>query len=195
MTASGSGAGRPRSGRVHQAILQAALEEVAEHGYEGLTMEGIAARAGVGKAAVYRRWGSRDGVLAAAAATFVRSTGVPDTGAVGTDLKWLVHGSLTVYRGLAGRVIPGLISALAHDTELAAAVREGFVASRREAVREVVERGIQRRELRQDIDIELTLDLLMAPLFYRFLITGAAVDEEVATALVDTVLRGIGAGA
>src|SRR5918996_1368135 len=126
MASKSPGAGRPRSGRVHQAILQAALEEVAERGYEGLSVEGIAARAGVGKATVYRRWANRDEVLAAAAATFVRSTGVPDTGAVGSDLRWLLQSTISVYRGLAGRVLPGLISAMTQNAELAGAVREAF---------------------------------------------------------------------
>jgi AcrR family transcriptional regulator len=177
---------------VHQAILQAALEVVAERGYDGLSVEAIAARAEVGKATIYRRWANRDEVLAAAAETFVRSTGVPDTGAVGTDLRWLLQSSISVYRGLAGRVMPGLISAMAQNAELAAAVRDGFVGGRREALRAVVERGIQRGELRPDVDLELTLDLLTAPLFYRFLITGAPLDEDVASGLVEVVLRGIG---
>lgn len=190
-----TGAGRPRSGRVHQAILQAALEEVAERGYEGLTMEGIATRAGVGKATVYRRWSNRDEVLAAAAETFVRSTGVPDTGAVGPDLRWVLQSTISVYRGLAGRVMPGLISAMAQNAALAGAVREAFVTSRREALRAAITRGIQRGELRAELDVELTLDLLTAPLFYRFLITGAPVDDEVAGAVVETLLHGIGTAA
>ena len=190
-----AGAGRPRSGRVHQAILQAALEEVAERGYEGLTIEGIAARAGVGKATVYRRWRNRDEVLAAAAATFVRSTGVPDSGDAVSDLRYLLHSTISVFRGFAGRVLPGLISAVPRSAGLAAAVREAFVESRRDAVRAVVERAIRRGEFRPDTDVELALDLLTAPLFYRLLITGGRVDEEVAPSVVDMVLRGIGVAA
>ena len=193
MAAKSPGAGRPRSGRVHQAILQAALEVVAERGYEGLTMEAIAARGGVGKATIYRRWGNRDEVLAAAAETFVRTTGVPDTGAVGDDLRWLLQGALTAYRGLAGRVMPGLISAMAQNPALAAAVRDGFFAGRREGLRAVLERGVERGELRSDVDVELALDLLTATLFYRFVVTGGRVDEEVAAGVVDTLMRGIGA--
>jgi AcrR family transcriptional regulator len=176
---------------VHQAILQAALEEVAERGYEGLSVEGIAARAGVGKATVYRRWSNRDEVLAAAAATFVRSTGVPDTGAVAEDLRWLLQGTIPLYRGLAGRVLPGLLSAMAQHAGLAAAVREVFVTSRRDTLRVVVARGIGRGELRPEIDVELTLDALTGPLFSRFLLTGAPVDEEAAAGVVKLVLQGI----
>jgi AcrR family transcriptional regulator len=180
---------------VHQAILQAALEEVAERGDEGVTMEGIAARAGVGKATVYRRWRNRDEVLAAATATFLRSTGIPDTGNIGSDLCYLLQSAISVYRGLAGRVLVGLISPIPRSAELATAVREGLVESRRDAVRAVLERAVRRGELRPEVDVELALDVLTATLFYRFVIAGGRIDEEVASSVVDMVLRGIRAAA
>lgn len=185
--------GRPRSEQANQAILQAVLELVAERGYQGLTMEAIAERAGVGKATLYRRWSSPDAVLEAASEAFVREIGVPDTGTIRGDLLALLHGAIQVYRGLPGRVMPGLVSAMAQNPRLASSVREGFLASRRAALRAVVERGIRRGELRPDTDVEITLDLVGGPLMYRLLVTGGPVDDSVAETVVDSVLTGIAA--
>lgn len=186
-------AGRPRRRATDLAILDAALELVAERGYDGLTMEGIAARAGVAKTTVYRRWSSRDEVLEAASEQFVTAIGVPDTGTIRGDLLELLESAIRVYSGLPGRVMPGLVSAMAQQPSLARRVREGFLASRRSALRAVLHRGIERGELRPEIDVEITLDLLGGPLMYRLLVTGQAVDAETAAGLVDTLLGGIAA--
>jgi AcrR family transcriptional regulator len=187
--------GRPRSALADSAILQAALELLAERGYEGLTMEGIAERAGVGKTTLYRRFRTRDEVLEAASAAFVTRIGEPDTGTLRGDLIALLESAVRVYRGLAGRVMPGLVSAMAQNAELARRVREGFLSRRREALAAVLRRGIARGELRTDLDVELALDLLGGPLMYRLLVTGGPVNGRVAAGVVDMLLRGIAAEA
>jgi AcrR family transcriptional regulator len=195
MTAAGRGTGRrgrPRSERVDRAILTAALELVAERGYEGLTMEGIAEGAGVGKSTLYRRWQHRDEVLREASEAFVREIGVPDTGSVRGDLLALLSGAIRVYSGLPGRVLPGLVSAMARNPELARSVRSGFLARRRVALRSVLTRAVERGEVRPDVDLDLALDLLGGPLMYRLLVTGERVDERVAAGVVDMLLGGIG---
>lgn len=183
--------GRPRSERAHRAILQAALELLAERGYERLTMEAIAELAGVGKATVYRRWNSKEKVLAAAVAGFVSENVLPDTGSIESDLVHLLRGASVTYRGLPGRIMPGLVSAMAQDAALAHAVRTGFLARRRAALRTVMVRGIRRGELREDIDLELALDFLSGPLFFRLLISGQPIDDEMARGTVDMMLRGM----
>jgi AcrR family transcriptional regulator len=185
--------GRPRSERAHRAILDATLELLGETGYEGLTMEGIAARAGVGKATVYRRWRSREEVMTAAVEDFVSDIDVPDTGSVEEDLLHLMRRAVSVYLGPPGRILPGLVSAMARDPDLARSVREGFLESRRSALATVLERGLERGELRDGIDLELTLDFLGGPLFYRLLVTGGPVDRDLGDGVVDVLLRGIGA--
>lgn len=185
------GPGRPRSQRAHRAILDAALELVAEHGYEGLTVEGVAERAGVAKTTVYRRWSNRDEILEAASERFVTEIGVPDTGTIRDDLLALLEGAVRVYSGLPGRVMPGLVSAMAQNPSLARRVREGFLANRRAALRAVVERAIGRGEVRGDIDVELTLDMLGGAPMYRLLVTGGSVTERTVIGVVDTLLRGI----
>lgn len=188
---SGSGPGRPRSERATRSILTAALDVMAEDGFEGLTMEGVAERAGVGKATVYRRWSSKPALVRAAVASFVSEIGLPDTGDVREDLLELEREAVAVYRGKPGRLMPGLVSAMALHPELAEAVREDFLRARRGALRTVLERGVERGELRADIDLELALDFLGGPLFYRLLITGGPLNDELAEGVVDVMLQGL----
>jgi AcrR family transcriptional regulator len=153
-------------------------------------MQGLADRAGVGKAAVYRRWKSREAVLTAAVEGMVSEIGLPDSGSIRGDLLELMHRAVVLYRGVAGRLMPGLVSAMARHDEVAAAVREAFLGPRRSALREVLERGVERGELRPDVDRELALDFLGGPLFYRLLITGGPLDESLVEGTVDVLLRG-----
>lgn len=183
--------GRPRSPEVGAAIRAAALELLAEAGWSGLTMEGIAARAGVGKAAIYRRWKSREAVLTAAVDGLVSEIGIPDTGWIRDDLLELMGQAVSLYRGRPGKLMPGLVSAMAQHPGVARAVRDGFLAARRAALREVVERGVVRGELREDIDRELALDFLGGPLFYRLLVTGGPLDGRLAEGTVDVMLTGM----
>ena len=187
-----AGPGRPRSARADAAILDATLELLAEGGYAALTMEGIADRAGVGKATLYRRWKSPEEVVAAAVATFVEEIRIPDTGSLEEDLRLLMHRAVEVYRGRPGRVLPGLLAAMAASEEVGRAVREHFLDGRRAALATVVDRAVERGELDPAVDVELVLDFLGGPLFYRILVTGGALDDALAGGVVDVVLRGVG---
>jgi hypothetical protein len=88
------------------------------------------------------------------------------------------------------RLMPKLIGAMAEHPELARAVRDGFLAGRRAALSEVLRRGIERGDLRPDLDLELALDVLGGPLFYRVLVTGGPLDEQLADGIADLILRG-----
>jgi AcrR family transcriptional regulator len=183
--------GRPRSERADQAILDATLTLLAEEGWDGLTMEGIARRAGVGKATLYRRWKSREEVLTAAVDGLVARITIPDTGSVREDLLVLMHRAVSLYRDEPGRLMPGLVSAMARHPGVATAVREGFLATRRQALLQVLDRAVDRGELRADLDRELALDFLGGPLFYRLLVTGGPLDESLAEGTVEVMLRGL----
>ena len=154
-------------------------------------MQAVADRAGVGKAAIYRRWKGREEVLTAAVDGMVSEIGLPDTGSIRGDLLELMRRAVELYRGASGRLMPGLVSAMAQHEEVATAVREAFLAPRRAALGQVLERGIGRGELRPDIDRELALDVLGGPLFYRLLITGGPLDDSLAEGTVDVMLRGL----
>ena len=86
--------------------------------------------------------------------------------------------------------MPSLVAAMSRDAELARSVREGFLSRRRAALRAVLDRGIERGDLRSDLDLELALDVLGGPLFYRLLITGGPIDEQLADGVVELILRG-----
>jgi AcrR family transcriptional regulator len=184
--------GRPRDARADRAILEATLELIAELGVHGFRTEDVAARAGVGKGAIYRRYRSKDDlVMAAVAALVSEEIAVPDTGSTRADLLALMREAVELYSGsLAARLMPNLVGAMAQRPELAHAVRDGFLAGRRAALTEVLRRGVARGDLRPDLDLELALDLLGGPLFYRLLITGGPIDEELAEGVADLILRG-----
>jgi AcrR family transcriptional regulator len=183
--------GRPRSARADAAILDATLDLMAEGGYAALTMEGIADRAGVGKATLYRRWKSPEEVIVAAVAAFVERIEIPDTGSVADDLLLLMRQAVDVYRGRPGRVLPGLLAAMAASDEVGRSVRSHFLEGRRAALATVLHRAMERGELHPDVDVELVLDFLGGPLFYRVLVTGGPLDDDLADGVVDVVLHGV----
>ena len=185
-------AGRPRDARTNRAILRATLELIAERGVHGFRTQDVAARAGVGKGAIYRRHRSKDDLVMASVAALVdEEIVVPDTGSTRADLAALMHEAVELYRGsLPGRLMPNLVRAMAERPELARAVREGFLIRRRQALTDVLRRGVKRGDLRRDIDLELVLDVLGGPLFYRLLITGGPLDEQLAEGVTELILRG-----
>jgi AcrR family transcriptional regulator len=184
--------GRPRDARLDRAILEATLELIAEMGVRDFRTEDVAARAGVGKGAIYRRYLSKDELVTAAVDGLVsEEIAIPDTGSTRADLLVLMREAVELYRGsLAGRLMPNLVGAMAQNAPLAQAVRDRFLAGRRAALSEVLRRGVERGDLRPDLDLEFALDVLGGPLFYRLLITGGAIDEQLAEGVADLILRG-----
>jgi AcrR family transcriptional regulator len=184
--------GRPRSEEAHDAILTAAVELIREVGYDAVTMEGIAAKAGVGKATVYRRWKDKETLVIEAIGRIVAAFPVPDTGTLRGDLHALLRILLGMYRDPAtGALLSGLVAAIARSERLAAAIRGGFVGTWLETVRAVLERAATRGDLRDGGDLGFASALLSAPFFYRFLLTGEPVDEPLAGRVVDAVMRAI----
>src|SRR5262249_7862302 len=151
----------------------------------------VAERAHVGKATIYRRYRSKDELVGAAVKSLVSEISIPDTGSTESDLRELMRSAVRVYRGsLEAAVMPGLVEAVSRDEELARAVREGFLRPRRAALAALLERGVKRGDLRRDLDLELALDVLAGPLFYRLLITGGPIDNTLADGVTELVLRG-----
>jgi AcrR family transcriptional regulator len=186
------GPGRPRSGEAHDAILTAAIALVREVGYDAVAMDAIAARAGVGKATVYRRWSSKEEVVVEALGRLLRAIPAPDTGTTDGDVRAMMRIALGMYRDPAtGGLLSGLVAAMARSEPIARAFRTGFVETWRQAMHLVLSRGVARGDLRPDLDVELTNDLLSGPLFHRYLLTGEPVDERVVDSVVDVVLRGL----
>jgi AcrR family transcriptional regulator len=184
--------GRPRDTRADRAILSATLELIADVGVHEFRTEDVAARAKVGKGAIYRRYRSKDDLVTAAVGALVsEEIAIPDTGSTREDLGVLMREAVELYCGsLAGRLMPNLVGAMAQKPELARAVRESFLAGRRAALAGVLERGVERGDLRPDLDVELALDVLGGPLFYRLLITGGPLDAQLAEGVADLIVRG-----
>ena len=179
-----------RSGaRTKEAILGATRELLAEHGVRGLTVEGVAIRAGVAKTTVYRRWRSKDELALAVLIDMVEQiASVPDLGDTRDEFIALVDGAVKILRStLMGRVMQGLVPDLASSAELARAFREQVVAVRVAEIRRLVEKGIARGDLRPDADYELANELLFGPVYYRLLLSGAPLEDDLAERVVNAV--------
>ena len=184
--------GRPRSEEAHDAILTAAVALIREVGYDAVTMEGIAVKAGVGKATVYRRWKDKETLVIEAISHLVAAFPVPDTGTLRGDLHELLRMLLGMYRDPAtGALLSGLVAAIARSERLAEAIRGGFVGTWLQTIRAVLDRAAARGDLRDGVDLGFAAELLSAPFFYRFLLAGGPVDEPLAGRVVDAVMRAI----
>jgi AcrR family transcriptional regulator len=187
-----TGRGRPRSSEANDAILTAAIALVREMGYDDVTVEAIAERAGVGKATIYRRWPSKEPLVAEAIGRIVRVIPIPDTGTLRGDLRLLMRSAARMYGDPATRLLlSGLVAAMSRNASIATAVRSGFVGTWRSAVAQVVERAAERGDLRRGVDAGFVNDLLSGPLLHRFLIEGDEIDEAFTRRVVDTVSRGL----
>lgn len=183
--------GRPRDTRVHHAVLDAALDLLAEKGWSGLTMEGVAARAGTAKGTVYRWWSSKEQlVIEALLVDSAPYRQAPDTGSFRGDLAALLRGVAEFLNTPRARVLTSLLFETSRNQELADALREHLVAPRRRSVAEIVERAVRRGELRADVDVEVLVDAGTAQLLFRFLVTHEPLTDDLADRVVDLIVRG-----
>jgi AcrR family transcriptional regulator len=152
-------------------------------------MEAVAAKSGVSKVTIYRRWPSKGALALEVLLEFQDFGPAPDTGTTRGDLIAIVRGVNTgLAHPTATAVIPGLATDLARDPTLATAFRDRFALPRRRSVAEAVERGIERGDLPTEVDEDLLIDLLSSAFFYRIFITGHRVEPDLAEKLVDFVL-------
>jgi AcrR family transcriptional regulator len=188
------GPGRPRDARHDQAILEATLEILQEQGYRGVTIEGVAARAGVGRPTIYRRWPSKPAIVVAALVQSARlAVPVPDTGSLRRDLIAVQRHQVELMNSPdARRITAGLIADLADDPELADTYVSQYLAPRRATVWEVLSRGVDRGELDADVDFAFVYDLLVGPLFMRAVVWGQPLAPDAAETTADVVLAAFG---
>jgi AcrR family transcriptional regulator len=166
---------------VRAAVVEAVLAELAGAGYDGLTVETVAARSGVHKATLYRRWGGVDGLVAEALAHSAEAPWpVPDTGTLAGDLRGITRAVLVGFTdpGPAGTAI-ALINAALRSTPGARALAAFFAARLADAAA-VVDRAVERGELPPGVDAVDVVRTATAPLYYRLFITGEPLDEVVA---------------
>ncbi|MBW4720199.1 TetR/AcrR family transcriptional regulator [Saccharothrix obliqua] len=173
-------AGRPRSTHIDEALATAALALLDEVGYDALTLDAVATRAGVSRPALYRRWPTKLHLVAHVVAEQVPMTD-PDTGSARQDLLVLAE---SLVRGLSW-----VLLAVHAEARRVPGVLDGFLAGRHALVAEVVRRGVARGELRADVDPVLVRDLLFGPLVYHWLATDEVLPAEPLFAAVWPLVR------
>ena len=194
MNATARQPGRPRSVEADEAILRAALELLASDGYSSLTMERVRERSGVGKATLYRRYGSKEELVRAAIVHLNSDVPIPeDTGSLAGDFAATAQ---TILAGAARTgaltLMPRLLSEVAGNAEMHALFSVHLVEPRRRVVREIVRRAQARGEVRSDVDVELAVDMLVGPIIYRVIIGGGDVAKLGDPAAVPlTLLEGL----
>jgi AcrR family transcriptional regulator len=177
--------GRPRDESRDRAIETAALELIVEQGFAGLTMEGVAARAGVAKTTVYRRWDNKAALVIDAFLRAGRDPSVaPDTGSVRGDLLEMLRAFLHMVQS-QGELVQALVAEQRRHPELAEAFRVTFLNQKKAAVREVLARGVARGEIPPHADLGLLADVGAALIWYRLSISGAPLDDDLPERIVD----------
>jgi len=190
----GSATGRPRDSKATALILRTALELGEALGFDGLTVEGIAARAGVAKTTIYRRWPNVWGiVMDAVLAEMNRAAPIqvrPTARASFTASMRLLARS---YRGRQGKLMRLLLGRAQMDERLRDAVQNRWVEPRREIARKIVLNGIEAGELRAGLDPDTVLDALYGPFYHRLLVPyeNCAMSDAYIDRLIDTVFLGI----
>lgn len=184
--------GRPRNLQLRQAVLDAARELLEQAGPSGVTMEAVAAKAGVGKPTVYRWWPNRhavtmDALMASTAKDKPPRSSSSPLRALSRQLKMVVH----TLSSRTGRNVTTLIAAADPDTELSKTFRNHFILSRRDEGRALLEKAAEAGEIRPDADLEIALDQIYGPLFFRMLMGHAPLDEGFVDGLIASLLSGL----
>ena len=184
-----------RNERSRQAVLQATRELVSEVGYAKLSIEGIAARAGVGKQTIYRWWRSKGAVVFdsfLALSEGADGMALPDTGDIEADLKAVMRATAAEFTDPAFEApIRALNLEIVGDPELAAQYREKLAGPVDEAKKERLRSAQRAGQIAEDADLDLALELLYAPLYQRWLLRTGPITPEYADALVDHLLRAL----
>jgi AcrR family transcriptional regulator len=185
--------GRRRSERSHDAIIAATQQLLVERSYPELTIEGIAARAGVGKQTIYRWWPSKAALVLEAYLAGQDAVPPPAEGKTAREdvrklLGWLIA---VLAQPIGGHVVAGLVGDLQHDADLAEGFHRDVVPARREAMLAALERARARGEIRADADLELAVDALHGAVFYRLLLSGEPLDADFADRLAEQTLTGL----
>ncbi|MFD4791842.1 TetR/AcrR family transcriptional regulator [Streptomyces sp. NPDC058459] len=180
---------------VTEAITDSFFEELAAVGYGKLSIEAVAKRAGTGKAAVYRRWPSKQAMtvaLVSGAAVAATSTG--DTGSLRGDVTQLLHEFTAALRHpMTARIMPDLLAEATRNEGFAAALLATIGNPRRENAGRIIRRAIERGELPADTDVELGLDFMVSPLYWRLVVTNFPTEDDYLERLVTKIVSALAA--
>jgi AcrR family transcriptional regulator len=180
--------GRPKNPCIDAEVVAAVLEGLRLRGYRGVTIEGIARQVMRARTSLYRRWPSKRHLVADAVVAELGAQPAPDTGSLRKDLKAAVGTLLTAFSGTMGKALPGLVADMALDPALARMIREKVLVARRRSIRAAFERGMARGESDRGFDIEVLIDMLTAPFYFRALFGHLPSTSATVNTVVDYVL-------
>lgn len=184
--------GRPRDESARRRILKAALDLMDETAFDRVTAEAIAERAGASKATVYRWWPNKAAVVIEAfRETIAPQLPLRDTGSLRSDLTSQVRNFARVLSGRGGRMLRSFVVAARSDPEVAAAFRSIWSDPRRAEAKAMLRQKQVSGQLRPTADLDLVLDSLYGPLYYRFLVKNEPPSQKYAEALADLVIQGL----
>jgi AcrR family transcriptional regulator len=176
--------GRPRDESIDTEVVAAVLQVLKTRGYRAVTIAGIARRVKTARTSLYRRWPSKRHLVAYAVVSEMGASPAADTGALREDLEAATRTLLRAFAGPLGQALPGLVSDMAQDPELAATIREEVLAARRKSMRDAFARAGARGEIRAGLEIELLLDMLTGPFYYRALFGHAPITAHMTREVV-----------
>jgi AcrR family transcriptional regulator len=181
--------GRPRDMKAQKAILRATRQMLGKVGYTRLTVEGVAAKSGAGKATIYRWWPTKGDLVLEAAGADIEIGVVPDTGDTREDLRIAIEQLITTFsKRLAGIVIFAAISNLDDDPAMAATFRDKYVYPWRKSAGEAIRRGIDRGDLPADTDAQFLLDVIVGTVLQRTVVIRAPKTEGLSQNILGLVL-------
>ena len=182
------GRGRPKDECIDAEVVAAVLEGLRQRGYRGVTIEGIARQVKRARTSLYRRWPSKRHLVADAVVAELGAQPAPDTGSLPKDLKAAVATLLTAFSGPLGKALPGLVADMALDPVLARMIRENVLMARRRSIRAAFERGIARGECGRGFDIDLLIDMLTGPFYFRALFGHLPASAAMVNSIVEYVM-------
>jgi AcrR family transcriptional regulator len=181
--------GRPRNPRIDREVVSAVLKTLRQGGYRAVTLEGIARRVKRARTSLYRRWPSKRHLVAYSVLSELGARPAADTGTLRRDLRAAVATLQRAFAGPLRLALPGLVADMAHDVELADIIRREVLETLRSSMRAAFARASKRGEVRAGLEIELLLDMLTGPFYYRALFRHAPISRGMADDVVENVLR------
>jgi AcrR family transcriptional regulator len=181
--------GRPRDARIDTEVISAVIAVLRKGGYGAVTIDGIARNVGRARSSLYRRWPSKRHLVAYAVVGELGQNPAADTGTLRGDLLSAVTTLWRAFRGPLGHALAGLVADMAQDAALASSIRQEVMVPRRRSMREAIERARKRGEARDDMNVELLLDMLTGPFYFRTLFGHASMSLKDSALIVDYIMR------
>ena len=185
--------GRPRNNHIRHLILSTALDLAFEVGFRALTVEAIAAKTGVGKTTIYRRWPNKGAVVMDAFLSIVGpKTIFPSTDRAVNSIQLQMKAQVKAFRSKYGKMIRSLVGDGQFDPDVLEAFRQRWILPRRQLARNTIELAMKQGDLRSDLDVDTVIDTLYAPIYYRLMFETGPISDAYAHGLYQSVIEGYG---